>query len=188
VANSFTVHQQQAINFKDLPIEIWEAKYYDNGTILYNELKAQDTSASIKTVTKNNTIQKVSNEVKVYSLSDHFGPSKEQTLELYTSLREKLLAIEPHLQENIRGNYIGLSLRENGLDTLVYIQPQIKKLRLFIPRMYPKDVSDPLKKLAYKKNSLETKNTPESILNVTSDEEVDYAVTILRQARAKFFK
>ncbi len=189
VANSFTVHQQQAINFKDLPIEIWEVKQYDNGTILYNELKAQDTSASIKTVTnKNNTIQKVSSEVKVYSLSDHFGPSKEHARELYQLLREKLQPLEPHLQENIRHAYVGLSLRDNGLDTLVYIQPQRDRLRLIIPRMYPKDVNDPLKKLVYKKNSFERKNTPETILDVSNEEDVDYAVTILRQARAKFFK
>jgi hypothetical protein len=28
VANSFTIHQRQAINFKDLPIELREAKKY----------------------------------------------------------------------------------------------------------------------------------------------------------------
>jgi hypothetical protein len=188
VANSFTVHQQQAINFRDLPIEIWEAKQYDNGTILYSELKAQDTSASIKTVSKNRTIQKVSNEVRVYNIKDHFGPSKTKALELYKSLHDKLLIIEPGLQENVRAYYVGLSLRENGYDTLVYVWPGTDKLRLDIPRMFPKDVNDPLKKLVYQKNSFESKNTPVSILSVTSEEDVDYAVTILRQARKKFFK
>ena len=37
LANSFTTYQQNAINFKDLPIELWEVKKYDNKTILYNQ-------------------------------------------------------------------------------------------------------------------------------------------------------
>src|ERR1044072_32024 len=88
VANSFTVHQQQAINFKDLPIELWEVKKYENSTILYSQLKHQETSESIKTISKhNNTIQKVSSEVHVSSVDDHFV-GKSDTYELFESLRD----------------------------------------------------------------------------------------------------
>ncbi|HWB39458.1 MAG TPA: DUF5655 domain-containing protein [Candidatus Saccharimonadales bacterium] len=188
LANSFTLHQQQAINFRDLPIELWEAKQYDNGTILYNELKAQDTSESIKTVSKSRTIQKVSSEVKVYTVADHFTLNRAVTLPLYESLRDKLLSMEPTLQENPRGAYIGMSLGDNGSNTIVYIHSQVGKLRLHIPRIRPEDVSDPLHKLRYDKGSFERKNTHESILTVESDEDVDYVVTILRQLQQKFFK
>lgn len=188
IANSFTAHQHQAINFKDLPIEIWEAKQYDNTTILYNEIKPQDTSESIKTVSKSNTIQKVSNEVKVYSVADHFTQYKADTLPLYETFRDKLLAAEPNLQENPRRGYIGMSLNDNGFNTLVYIFPQVGKLKLDIPRIVPKDVNDPLKKLKYKKGSREHWNTPVSVLSIDSEADIDYAVTIIRQARQKLPK
>src|SRR3989339_1080691 len=55
IANSFTTYQEKALNFKDLPIELWEVKKYDNLTILYNQLKSADSSESIKTVSKNKT-------------------------------------------------------------------------------------------------------------------------------------
>src|SRR5262249_15074747 len=42
LASTFTAYQQQAINFKDLPIELWEVKRYASDIILYNQLKSPD--------------------------------------------------------------------------------------------------------------------------------------------------
>ena len=40
VSPRFTTYQKGAIEFRDLPIELWEFKKYENNTILYNQLKA----------------------------------------------------------------------------------------------------------------------------------------------------
>jgi len=40
IAPSFTNYQREAINFKDLPIELWEVKGFENSTVTYNEIKA----------------------------------------------------------------------------------------------------------------------------------------------------
>ena len=48
LANSFTSYQQNAISFRDLPIELWEIKKYDNNTILYNQLRTAESNESIK--------------------------------------------------------------------------------------------------------------------------------------------
>ncbi|MDB5175149.1 MAG: hypothetical protein JWM81_7 [Candidatus Saccharibacteria bacterium] len=181
VAQNFTIHQQQAINFKDMPIELWQVKWYDNHTILFNQLKASDKTESIKTVTRDSTVQSVSNEVKVYNVADHFTGAKSSTYELYELLRDKVLALAPSVHENPRGNYIGFSLRENGNDTFVYTQIQVGAIKLIIPRIRPEDVNDPLGAIEYKKNSFENKNTPESILSVRTEADTDYAVSILRQ-------
>jgi hypothetical protein len=42
-------------------------------------------------------------------------------------------------------------------------------------------VNDPLRALTYRKNSVEQKNTPESTMIIQSDEDVDYALGILKQ-------
>ena len=67
VAQSFTKYQQEAIGFQDLPIELWEVKKYDDNLVSFNQLRASEKSESIKTVTKNNEIERVSRELKQYS-------------------------------------------------------------------------------------------------------------------------
>jgi predicted transport protein/uncharacterized protein YkuJ len=181
VAQQFTVHQQQAINFKDMPIELWQVRIYDNGTILYNQLKAKNSTESIKTVTRDSTVQSVSNEVKVYSVDDHFAGSREATRELYESLRDKLSALAPTVHENPRGNYIGFSLKDNGNDTFVYTHIQANGMRLDIPRIRPEDINDMLGLTKYKDNSFERMSTPVSQMYVHSEEDIDYAVSIIRQ-------
>jgi RecB family endonuclease NucS len=39
VSPTFSKYQQQAMNFKDLPIELWEIRKYQNNLIQYNRLK-----------------------------------------------------------------------------------------------------------------------------------------------------
>lgn len=188
VAQSFTTHQQQAINFRDMPIELWQVKMYANDTVLYNQLKAHESSESIKTITKDTNIQKVSSQLKVYEVNDHFGPSKEEAFALYEYLRDKLTTFEPSIHENPRRHYIGFSLKENGLDTLVYVHPQTHGLRLDVPRTRPETVNDPMTKLSYIKGSLEHYNSPVSTVTVKTEDDVEYAIGLLKQVRANSFK
>ena len=187
VANSFTTYQQQAINFKDLPIELWEAKRYSNGTVLYNQLKSPDASESIKTVSKNQTIQKVSTEVKKYTLEDHFSGSKARVKPLYESLRDKLFNLDSKFIENPRRHYIGITMEENGTNTLLYIHTLASGLRVDIPRIEPTDVNDPLKKLIYKPGSKESYNTPISQIYVKDEADIDYALPIAKQVYERVF-
>jgi len=41
VSPSFTPYQIEAVNFKDLPIELWEVHLYSNDTIAYNKIRSQ---------------------------------------------------------------------------------------------------------------------------------------------------
>lgn len=47
VAPSFTDFQRQSSNFKDLPIELWEIKRFDNGIIVINPLKKSQSAPSV---------------------------------------------------------------------------------------------------------------------------------------------
>ncbi|MFH2105393.1 MAG: hypothetical protein ABII72_04125, partial [Parcubacteria group bacterium] len=90
LANSFTPYQQNAINFKDLPLELWEVKKYDNQTVFYNQLKPAETRESIKTITKNKVIDKVSREVKKYEVEDHFKAGWDKSREIFEELRGRI--------------------------------------------------------------------------------------------------
>lgn len=187
IAQAFTIHQQQAINFRDMPIELWRVKMYDNDTVLYDQLKPKATVASINTVTKDPVVRKVTNEVKVYDVASHFASAKAASTDIYELLRDRLVQWQPKIQENPRKSYIGFSLKDNGTDTIVYVHVHSDGLRAEIPRIEPQDVNDPLSRLLYKENSRERFNTPVSYINVKTQDDVEYLLSILRQVYAKFF-
>ena len=58
VAPSFTTYQREAINFKDLPIELWEIKRYENDTVSYNQIRTSGSRESIKTISRENDVLK----------------------------------------------------------------------------------------------------------------------------------
>ena len=124
VANSFTTYQQQAINFRDLPMELWEAKYYSNDTVLFNRLKTPDSSESINTISKKSqTINEVSKEVKKYTVADHFTGAKAEWLPIYEELCDRLMMIDERIKENPRSGHIGLALDEKAASTVIDIKP-----------------------------------------------------------------
>lgn len=185
VANSFTAYQRQAINFKDLPLELWEVQRYENNLLSYIQVKPRDTSASIKAISKNSTIQAVNKEINVYSVDDHFSGSRSAIRPLYEAFRDVLTITFPDLQENPRGKYIGFSFGDNGTDTLVYVHPKSSWIWLDIPRIMPADVTDTLGKLFYKEGSLENKNTPVSQFRLENEDDIDYAIMLLKQVYKK---
>jgi hypothetical protein len=63
IANSFTPHQLQALGFRDLPIELWEVKVYEDNFIYYDQVKIPSAEASLDVISKNKNYKKVSKEI-----------------------------------------------------------------------------------------------------------------------------
>ena len=185
LANSFTAYQQNAINFKDLPIELWEVKNYDNQTILYSQLKSTEVKESIKTVSKNKTIESVSREVKKYSIDDHFKPGWENSKELFENLRSKILELDSRIEEKANKFYIGYQIDRKNI---ISIHIQQSKIIIDFTRTQPKDLDDPKKKLRYRKNSLKYWNQHISEFDIKNQNDIDYAVLLIRQAYNRFIK
>ena len=89
IADSFTNYQQNAIGFRDLPIELWEVKPYEDNLISYFQLKPLTTKASIKTVTKDQTIQRISKEL-IYPLDHHLNRTSPKIREIFEKIREEV--------------------------------------------------------------------------------------------------
>src|SRR5207245_539088 len=72
ISPEFTKYQQRAIGFKDLGIQLWEVHKYNNGLLVFNEVKYPSTKEPIATIAKNNAVaKKVTEEIKVYTEEDH---------------------------------------------------------------------------------------------------------------------
>jgi predicted transport protein len=148
LAQSFTTYQQNAINFRDLPIELWEVKVFDNSTILYNQLLSPEAKESIKTITKNKTIESVSKEIKVYTIEDHIANGSEESKKLFSQLRERILSLGEGIKEEPKKLYIAYKLSTNftdieirGSDLKIYLN--IRSGKLNDPYNIARDLTKP---------------------------------------------
>ncbi|MCW1888212.1 MAG: hypothetical protein KIH67_001505 [Candidatus Moranbacteria bacterium] len=186
LASSFTTHQVVAVNFKDLPIELWKVKKFDNGMILYNQVEASGNSESINKVTKNKEIAKVSKEIKRNSVDDHFKSDWEKSRELYEIVSQKILALDPRIEENPNPKpYIGYRI---GTANLFAIHTYKTKIVLVISRTQPSDLKDPEKKALYRLNSFKHYNQHLTDIVITTEEDIDYAMFLAKQGYKKYLK
>lgn len=185
VAGRFTPYQRKAIEFKDLPIELWEVKKYDNDFVHFNQIKPVETSESIKTVTRNKTIQAVSKEVRAFSVDDHFKDGWNESRQLFEALRERILAVDARLNVNARKSYIAFSIdSRNMVSARIYKS----KIGLVFSRTEPKDLKDPEGRLVYVKDSFKYYNQHLSVINLESTDDIDYALYLVKQTHNRYFK
>lgn len=107
VSPEFTNYQRNAINFKDLPIYLYEVNIYENNLVEYDPIKPYRTTESIGNISQDKTIQQVSREVKTYTFEDHLERVDPDLKELFTKLHHELLNIGEGIKENVTKHYIG---------------------------------------------------------------------------------
>lgn len=106
IANSFTRYQQNAIGFKDLPIELWEVKLFESDLVSYSQLRPPTVKGSIRTLTKDKTIQKISKEL-IYPLSHHLDRIRNPKIkELFGKMSEKVQNLGK-VEESSRKYFVG---------------------------------------------------------------------------------
>lgn len=186
LANSFTTYQQNAINFRDLPIELWEVKKYDNNTILYNQRKSADGSESINKISRNKTIENVSKEVRKRTIDDHFKKDWKESRALFEIVREKVLDLDERIEENPNPlPYIGYKI---GNSNLVSIHTYKSKIVVCISKTHPSDLKDPEKKAVLRLNSMKHYNQNLTDIDIKSEKDIDYAMFLVKQIYDKFYK
>lgn len=148
VSPSFTENQIQATNFKDIAIELWEVKQYDNDTIAINPIKKSVAAESIKPLTQQNqSLKKVTEEIKVYTEQDHIDKASEITMELYEKFKASILNLADGISVIPLKYWLNF---DKGSLTLVSMEIQKKKLNITInkkigqlddPKLIVRDVS-----------------------------------------------
>lgn len=129
VSPAFSKYQQQAINFKDLPIELWEISRYENDLIQYTRLRSHENSESINKISKkSDVVEKVSSEVKVYTEEDHLSHCSEEIKSLYEELKSQILSIDENIEVIPKKKYIAFKADRNFVDIL----PQKSKIKFWL--------------------------------------------------------
>jgi predicted transport protein len=179
VAPSYTVYQRESINFKDLPIELWEIKRFDNDTVMYSQIKSSKSTESIQTISSSDTIiQTVTKEVKIYTENEHLDGKPIEIIELYEALKNEILnvgdvTIKPNKQ------YIAFVGKRNIVDFVL----QKGKIKVYINMKYS-EIDDP-KKIVRDVTNLGSWGNGECEVSIGSPEEVDYFLTLVKQSYRK---
>lgn len=149
IAPSFTDFQRQSSNFKDLPIELWEIKHFENGIIVVNPIKKSQSAPSIRQVqTKHESnISKVVKEIKVYTEEDHLNAKTDEIKELYFTYKDSILNLNPDTELNPKKKTLSFVIR-GRIFTDICIQKRslkiwinLKKSQLDDPKKISRDVS-----------------------------------------------
>lgn len=183
VAASFTKYQQEAMGFKDLPIELWEVKQYENDLVLFNELRPSEKSASIETVAKGKTAEAVSKEIKPVTLEDHLKPEWTKTRALYDALVQKVQELDPRFDIHPVKPYIGFNIDGKNV---VDIIPRASKILLELSRVKPEDLKDPENRTRYQKKSFEYYHKHVTHFDIENEDDVDYAMMLIKQVYKRF--
>jgi predicted transport protein len=180
IAPVFTQFQVQSINFRDLPIELWEISKYANNTVSFLQIQSSRSAESIKTIAmKNKTIERVSKEIRVITEDDHLLIASDVIRELYEQLRASLFEIGGQVKLKPTKKYIGFIAKTNFVD--VHIQKKALKLWL---NLKIGELNDP-QNLARDMSSIGHWGNGDYELQISTDEDLDYVLRLAKQSYKK---
>lgn len=187
ISPEFTNYQVNAINFKDLPIFLYEVRFYDNNLIEYDAIKPYKTTESIKKISKDKTIARVTSKIKVYTLDDLFKSDWSESKELYGLLKEKIFSLSPKIAENITKYYIAFKLFKNGQwYNFVEIQPQAGGLLVYLNIKI--DELEDHKKITVDCSKIGHWATGNTRFKISSGDDLEYAMYLIKQSYEKLYK
>ncbi len=179
VSPAFTNYQREAINFKDLPIELWEVKRYENGTVSYDQIQKAGAQESIKTISKtNNTIDNVVKEIKVYSEQEHLENVTDEIKELYEKFKTAIQNLD-NLEIKPKKKYIAFVAGRNVIDIL----PQKKALKMWINMS--KGELDDTKGITRDVSTTGHWGNGDYEIQIRDDENLEYILSLVKQSIKK---
>ena len=127
----FTEYQTQAVNFKDLPIELWEVKLYENDIVRFNPLRPKRIlEATISAISKpNKTINTVNKEIEVYTEDNLLENSSQDIKEAYNAIKEIVYQINSDVEEKIKKIMIFYYADGKGL---LWVQPHKSRITIYL--------------------------------------------------------
>ena len=177
VSQSFTDNQVLATNFKDIAIELWEVKQYDDNLITIHNIKKTQSAESIKPISQQNqAFKKVAEEIKVYSEEDNLATASEEIVELYERFKSAILNLADGIEVKPQKFYIAFKKDKNIVD----LQIQKNSIKIFINKK--KGTLDDPKKLMRDVSEIGHWGNGDYQVQVSNDENLEYIMSLVKQA------
>jgi predicted transport protein len=176
VSPSFTDNQIQATNFKDIAIELWEVKRFDNNTLLVTELKKSRSAESIKPITQQNKdLKRIADEITVYTEDALIARASAEMAELYDKFRSSILNLADDIEIVPVKSYVAFKKSSNVVD----IEIQKKSLKIFINAKWGK-INDS-KGIARDVSQIGHSGNGDYQIQVTDDKDLEYIMSLVKQ-------
>ena len=127
IADSFNRDQKESINFKDLAIELRELKKFNDWSIIYNPIKASNTTESIRNITNFETSEL--KEIITYTEEYHFEWRSDTIKELYEELKIFILSLNDNIEIDYKKLYIAFKLNKKNLVD-IHLWKWVLKIRI----------------------------------------------------------
>jgi len=177
VSTSFTENQILATNFKDIAIELWEIKRFENDLLSVNAIKKTRSAESIKPVMQQDeALKKVITEIKVYTEEEHIASTTEEIAELYKRFRDAILNLTDGIEIKPQKLYIAFKKDGNVVD----ISLQKRTLKLWINAKFGS--IDDAKKIAKDVSKIGHLGNGDYELQVNTGKDLEYIMSLIKQA------
>lgn len=176
VSTAFTDNQILATNFKDIAIELWEVKQFDNNIISVNPIKKTRAAESIKPLTQQNqSLKKVSDEIKVYTEDEHIARASEETAELYVKFRDAILNLDSGIEVKPLKFYVAFKKDTNVVD----IEVLRNSLKIFVNCKF--GTLDDAKAIARDVRLIGHRGNGDYQIQVDNDKDIEYIMSLIKQ-------
>ncbi len=177
ISPSFSQYQKDSINFKDLPIELYEIKQYENDIVTLNRIQSKSSSTSINELSDGGVIGKVKREVKVYT-EDHITDyGSDFTRELYSRYKDKILELGDDINIKFNKLYIGFKKDKKNFTDITVSKDFIK-----IWLNQKKGKIDDSKNLCRDVSSIGHWGNGDYEIRVIDDKDFEYILSLIRQS------
>jgi predicted transport protein len=182
IAPFFTPYQRKAIEFRDLPIELWEVKKYSNNTLLFNQIQVAEKAESITQLSqKSELVQSVSREIVTYTEDHHLAKCDDRIKDLYKELKDSILSISPTVTAKTKKWYIAFVNKRN----FIYLHTRKSRLDLDLCLKKgelndPKNIAVDISEKRYRSHA-----PAQYELRVDDESDLGYVLTLIRQAYDK---
>ena len=177
VSTSFTENQKLATNFKDIAIELWEVKRFDNDTVSITPIKKSKSAESIKPLTQQNKeLKAVQDEIKVYTEEDHLIKPTEEIKELYELVRNRILTLADDIEVIPQKMYIAFRKDKKNF---CYLHLQKKNVKIWLNAKWG-EINEP-KGIAYDVSKKGHYGYGDYEIDMKDDSQLEYILSLIKE-------
>ncbi len=177
VSTDFTDIQIGATDFKDLSIELWTVKRFENGIIAVTPIKKSRNAVSFKPIAhKSKEMENVAKKIKVYTEEDALNNKSDTVSELYYRFRSAIMNMVEGVE--IRPQQMYIAFKKDNRN-IVDIHIQSSGLKIFINVKRGK-LDDP-KNLARDISSIGHWGNGDYEVHVSDTKNLEYILSLIKQ-------
>ena len=176
VSTGFTDNQIEATDFKDIAIELWEVKRYNNDTVAIIPIKKSKSAESVKPITQQKPEYKaIAEEINVYTEDKHTSYAGEDISELYDKFKNATLNLADDIEIKPQKDYIAFKKDKN----IVCYELQKRQIKVFIGAKW--GAIDDSKCLARDVSQVGHYGTGDYQIQVDNDKDLEYIMSLIKQ-------